>query len=1548
MLFIRKGLIILATQTEQEVLARSLYNASGKKIKLEQARDIIHDNLQPFCDALNARIQGKQPLTPDTIGFDRGNVAGTFLRFVGQQANIHVPSDYVSKNFFDQKSYSKMLRDSKKQVSQEYRASHTKMGPMLNKVLSQYVSNYSMRNLKQGYHPRPGSVQYDPSEAYPNDEKKMQAYNKYKVSVNRAYQMLKYLNANQINASITNDQQKVSEIVARLPEYGNMQVTIMADDPRKIGQVNTWDNQYGFDKMRTDKNGKQVGYDPLKYNPAIILDTVLNNDAKLQNVSVFPRQKGSHIQHTRFERADLPGVAIFTTSDDKRLKSAARFKEETEAKKNELSDQAIDDFAEELGLNSDEDESRFKISPQDRAEDIAKRMDNQWVAIDSPEKVEAEHKAGGLYKAIQLQAKALGMQNVTVSKNKHGVYRYDYSLKNPVTGRITHSYGILGGYIKPEKDGSYKLQYNGKFKGYAVPGMRGYIDQNSGDLHVKPFGKILYQKIRETMQNEMLNPELKNSAKAYSALDSLYTTDGYSTIIQKGRNSPKYERTLVKTLRRRIRLDNEVVQQANAFNEDQNHVDNALKQLGTPLNKRQEMLMTQNIRTIPKQWVPYVDREMTGIGATMGASLYLADDAQIDPKTGRVSAGKGTTIGKSALHRLPQFQWNKYDAVDRNIMCFNQMQRNVPMDVVNVAMMTMSGYTENDAAVVSAKYAKNHQIMDKKTHKMRDLRRGDKITDGHGNKSTISAIIDPNETDPKLMKKYAQAIAVVQANPDIDVIVNPYSSISRLNTGSIHEMQDRGGMTHMNDAMYTDEHGKKHTIPLSHVTMGKEMYAVCVDQAVDEKTKVYTREDYEKGNSRKFGNQEAAAADSDDLQSTLKYLYKDNNNLGWERFFDDMHILGYDIDKQHNIGHLDYNAKDALVLKLPTEKEIKRNIELNGQDKRYELDDFKEKLDKIRKQAKETGATKVYMELPTEYVNAAGQKTNKVPIPLAQIEADEKEENEVGVTDNKKTSAWKNQIHKIYRVAAGLDLTKKAGQDAKGNWHQENVYDPDKAATMARRLGSTVISKDFGDKKNVIKNGIYSSAMANSATGVLTPDPSLDIDTIAVGPDIYDNLNLKNKDDLILYYRNPVMRGEGLVAAHVIKDDSLTGTAINPVNDKRMDADHDGDTIAVAAVNDEKAQKELQKLLPSNNLINTATESRESLLETGLELQGSLHRQGKDYAQDDLNREGVDADTVRDVIHQAYDSDAAYGIGLDLSSKESYLDGISKLIESGAKGHCEKDKNGKPVYDEKGHVKSQSMEKVEHYYDGKRTEADIRGIMTALSVKADVIGPSGKSQQKLLWALRNIDPTAALEVTYNTSNGVLQAKHDEIDAKNREQVVMNQLPNVIAGKKPNASPFDKDTQTSTTRAFKQDLQNIYNAQLNMDLSSETATQLAQDLDDGNGRIKDPEARLDKADPLDVLAYKGGGVIHNLNEAMENNRKIAAGKYTRLFMMPNDLCSDKVLDHDYTEDEKKQIEAKAEKQNMINQELEKREQEKQEQATADASDAINVDTSDLPF
>lgn len=171
-----------------------------------------------------------------------------------------------------------------------------------------------------------------------------------------------------------------------------------------------------------------------------------------------------------------------------------------------------------------------------------------------------------------------------------------------------------------------------------------------------------------------------------------------------------------------------------------------------------------------------IDPLGTSNGGNLGKILYLADGVQINDDGTLVKSDKkyskvGNILSKYAMDK---------DNFNRNQMSFNAFLTSTDVKEVNTAYAEFGLFNSEDAVVMTAKGAKT-AFADEKFH-------GDKIMDFHGNKSTISLIVDPNLSDEDAKEQsLTQAVEFARLNPNLDLIVSPLSIASRMNMGVAHE-----------------------------------------------------------------------------------------------------------------------------------------------------------------------------------------------------------------------------------------------------------------------------------------------------------------------------------------------------------------------------------------------------------------------------------------------------------------------------------------------------------------------------------------------------------------------------------------------------------------------------------------------------------------------------------------------------------------------------------------------------------------------------------------
>lgn len=151
---------------------------------------------------------------------------------------------------------------------------------------------------------------------------------------------------------------------------------------------------------------------------------------------------------------------------------------------------------------------------------------------------------------------------------------------------------------------------------------------------------------------------------------------------------------------------------------------------------------------------------------------------------------KGVTPeAKCAIHALSINDFIEFDASNRQQMTFSNNKHCVAIDEkpARIAYTTFAGFEQNDGIVVSLDYANSHFVPDQESSgELRSLIVGDKLSDGHGNKGVITAVIDPNayrrETLLRVRDEYVAHTGVsanaVNSSDLRDFIINETDSLN--------------------------------------------------------------------------------------------------------------------------------------------------------------------------------------------------------------------------------------------------------------------------------------------------------------------------------------------------------------------------------------------------------------------------------------------------------------------------------------------------------------------------------------------------------------------------------------------------------------------------------------------------------------------------------------------------------------------------------------------------------------------------------------------------
>lgn len=790
----------------------------------------------------------------------------------------------------------------------------------------------------------------------------------------------------------------------------------------------------------------------------------------------------------------------------------------------------------------------------------------------------------------------------------------------------------------------------------------------------------------------------------------------------------------------------------------------------------------------------YFDPVMTGGAINQGIVRYLTADAQVAPDGSIVPGDPTRLTGRRApLMTRPELETLRYDPFDRQQMTASTlMQSSSITRPTGTAMMTFGGWTADDPIVVSTEFAQANQIRGL-GGEMRDLVVGDKISDLHGNKGVISLVVDREMSlEDAEAADLEKEVLWFKANRNLDVVMSPFSLISRRNAGSARELMSGEVSSLIDPEKFADldawqsdpEAGKMEG------TLGSMRFIV-THMAVDEKTKVYDDDAVLSGKGRKASSQLAWALGSQDCPAIMREFY--GGNTGAEANLRE-YLLTMGLDMSAD-GELRVIGRDAKGAELPEDRPERRLFPMpelirtvNGG---LHMSAMRRSFGAL------IGDKGGDLELPFPLTYPTGEATEqvatgswKLPVLSSHLRSGQEFDDGTVVTHD-----HTNRYLDIHEQACRYRALKEKLDTGTlpQNKRAELVDEMSDAMARAQRhfesITSDLESRVFSGKNNVFKTGLMSSRLADSATAVWTADPRLDIDQIALSPVMADQLGLA-EDDYALVWRDPVLRDAGVRYMRVAIDERLTGVAINPVMDQCFDGDFDGDAVAVVKLHSEAAKAEaMEKLSVPANLLDTGVRSergthpfamqisldtavaisKDPFLQRGLmQLSGeaNLNAVAPDTTNADLaasiaerNREGNIDLTRRLSDFYRYGQREEFGTALQFDSLQAHLNSMRDVcVTTGAKGSMPK------------------LMDYARYLGGTSgrsgiTAADQEASMFASAIKAHGTGLGGSFSQRAVRALRNEDLKAVLEVTYPVTQSILQAKHDASEARHKYEML---------------------------------------------------------------------------------------------------------------------------------------------------------------------------------
>lgn len=951
---------------------------------------------------------------------------------------------------------------------------------------------------------------------------------------------------------------------------------------------------------------------------------------------------------------------------------------------------------------------------------------------------------------------------------------------NPVNGKPLS--GSIGQLFLPNQDGLIELDYTGGSKGYAVAGYNAYFVSAEEQLKIMRIENATDKKAGKTPRWNADEMDLKflksEDSLAYrirlsgfdeglsKRLDQLLTrqitlgiddTLGDNVMLNrlyKGKDTyltritndlVLSDKRLVKHLASRVYIDDAYFSDAGNkimgrhTDENGNLVDLASKY--TPESLSGTLFDKTNI---------------AGLGNShflSGAALEMMEKGEY--RNGRFSQHfqEGSAFQKDlALHPNKQFglllneDENKYhfgDPTDRVSMAGNQqVHADSYVDNTKLALMTFKGYTMDDGNIITEKYAERvgreqaemvadvriafgdyaylanriqhverpeaEEILPGATYteeEVAELRAkfietmaktstreggfklavGDKLSTFHGNKTTISHVVTDAETKPgKEFEMFGQ-------NPELEVVMPPESIISRLNMGEVQELMDG----QVNPVTYNDK------------VVGYYGETRMINTEIKAVNKMHA---YGHGDGRHVGAQLLWMLNAREHSDVIiDAIYGDNGKAAMS-LVNYMETTGVSVDPETGI------MRQGL---MHADKDLA--------DPAYLAEHMLTVIDPTKGSASDkmlpANGGYIKMPVPIHLPNMAeGQVTNYLPVlPEALRQGQELPSGEVLEQD--RTRRYK-QIVDLIESGRGEETYKGRNNPNNGKSILQTRVDSLTSEIIRSKLGA---EDGSANKLSHARRNVMGATVANSATAPATNNPKLPLDTIEVGPEVYETLDLKNPDQLVLMWRDPALHAGSVMSFKVKLNPEISGVGMNPVIATPFGGDFDGDTYGIYAPRYSKESqqvlreeysvesylKDMGKRPEDRNLVLTDVE-----LNTGMDFTaGAVVSQVKNSQGEVITNKSMLEDELRTLLEKgAYEKDSdivgditklwdksqSGNIGADkinLIDRESMKQSMIDIAKIGAKGKVE--------VDDEGHVLNlkglqDNMDRFDRlgYYDG--------------------------------------------------------------------------------------------------------------------------------------------------------------------------------------------------------------------------------------------------------
>lgn len=595
-----------------------------------------------------------------------------------------------------------------------------------------------------------------------------------------------------------------------------------------------------------------------------------------------------------------------------------------------------------------------------------------------------------------------------------------------------------------------------------------------------------------------------------------------------------------------------------------------------------------------------IDPLGTSNGRNLGMIFYLAKDAQIN-EDGTITRGesKYSPVGEV----MSQYRVDM-DNFNRNQMSFNSFLTSTDIQTRKVCVGEFALWNMEDAIVCTNNQGGTAHV-------------GDKMEDLHGNKGTISVILDDLTPEEIKEKHLEHAVEFAKLNPDVDMVTSPSALASRLNMGIPYEALQ----------------GKRSDVTLPNGETVKdgcvELMYMKLPQTAEHKSVDYGDESVKRG--RRYSTL---------LRCALTAKVGDET---YRKAFVDDEARAANVEKCVNaFGRLGITFHDETKLVEPGNVKLFADapVTISAED-----------LHNMTPQAVRLKAGLAMAEAGTTSVN----------IDLGDMAVYSRFlKDEQGREQPIKDSMGRN----VLPISIGKDevipyrYTELFGQIASGN--REGV-------ARAYRQISNVDYSALTRKDNIIKNIDTMTFRQGAGTLVMVPDPSLGL----------NDARVDGTCDRFVFHRDPAIQCGNALSMNNVGGAAPGCAHVNPLMETMVDGDNDGDT---AGKNDydnmNLTAEEKDTFFEKTNVTDRVNFYGEVKLGTnssyfkGLAKASDIDISDITFADGKSNEELVAL--VEDKTRQILDSPNSYGAyAISFENLQSVEASLGRMADDGIKGNRE-------------------------------------------------------------------------------------------------------------------------------------------------------------------------------------------------------------------------------------------------------------------------------------